>query len=146
MINGVVECCKLENIQNQNLSQKDINDIYEENSKKLNNNINTNNCIDLINGNESDMSNNPRTYQTNRRTSDRTNKNKQRIDRNKIGTMRECNGEETIKHFIIQKTINGCNNKRKVYKLPEESRIQEYRKRGDLLLDPFSKPRIISIN
>jgi hypothetical protein len=146
MIDGVVECCELENIQNENLSHKEIKDIYEESFKKLNNNINTNNGIESINGNESYMSNNPRTYQTDRRTTNRKNKNKQGISRGKIRTMRECTGEEADQYIIIQKTINGDNNKRKVYKMPEKSRLQEYRERRCLLLDPFTKPRIIDKN
>jgi hypothetical protein len=40
MINGVIECCKLENVKNHNLDEKEIKDIYEETFSKLENNKN----------------------------------------------------------------------------------------------------------
>ena len=40
MINGVVECCKLENVKNHNLDEKEIKDIYQETFSKLEKNNN----------------------------------------------------------------------------------------------------------
>jgi len=145
MNNDVVDCCKLENIQNENLSQNDITDIYEDTFKKLNNNININNIIESNNGEESHISINSRINQTNRGTANRTNKNTKRHSGSEVRIMRNYSGEETYKHNIIQETINSNNIKRKVYKLPEKCRIQEYRNQRNILFDPFTKPRIISV-
>jgi hypothetical protein len=91
MINGVVECCKLEDIQNTNLSREEIKDIYEE------------------------------TF------------NNQSSHENQDEKQDEKRYEEELIQNIAP---------RNVYKSSAKNR---YRNRGNLLLDPFSKPRIINL-